>query len=62
MLITKIGFATGIWEGFFEYDSGRKGETSMDVTMIAGVVAGYGSDSVRLIIFSLSPLLHGINN
>jgi len=43
------GFRTGLWEGFYQYpisSGGKKDPTSMDVTMVAGVVAGYGSDLV----------------
>jgi len=45
----KSGFKTGLWIGYYHYsttDGRGKGETSMDVTMTGGVVAGYGTDSV----------------
>jgi len=45
------GFKTGVWEGYYQYPdkNGKKGAQdpmAMDVTMVAGVVAGYGSDKV----------------
>lgn len=41
------GFATGLWKGFFMYKGkSSRDDTSMDVTMVAGIVAGYGTDTV----------------
>jgi len=43
------GFRTGLWEGTYTYpvsSGGNSDPTHMDVTMVAGVIAGYGSDKV----------------
>jgi hypothetical protein len=45
-----IGFTTGVWAGWYEYSTGQKELTGMDVTMINGILAGYGNDTV--IVFS----------
>jgi len=40
------GFASGQWVGFYEYRATEKQEkTSMNVTMVEGVIAGQGSDT-----------------
>jgi hypothetical protein len=39
------GFETGMWVGQWKNEN-QQGETAMDVTMVAGVVAGYGTDVV----------------
>jgi len=46
---SKQGFVTGIWEGYYQYPlsespNNSRDPTNMDVTMVAGVIAGYGSD------------------
>lgn len=43
---SKVGFVSGKWKGFYQYGAGNQDDTEMDVTMIAGTIAGYGTDVV----------------
>jgi len=48
---SKKGFKTGIWAGWYEYPNGKQEETSVDATMVAEVVAGYGTDEAGDFLF-----------
>jgi len=44
---SKKGFRTGSWTGWYESGKPPKRDpTSMDITMVAGLIAGYGTDKV----------------
>jgi len=44
-VLSKQGFKTGKWSGWYD-NTGKQEPTSMDVSMIGNVVAGYGTDLV----------------
>jgi hypothetical protein len=47
ILKSKSGFLTGVWEGWYDYDSNNtRDKVFMDVTMIGSIISGYGTDQV----------------